>query len=191
MTLQMFMFDKKLTPWGDYGSILVHGMAHRDDEEGLLQLERTGPYIPAITAPGIHDLLLTDQAKSAISEILPSLEFKPVVKAHIVLSNWHEWDRNADDPAEYPETGEPEDYVLLQPHDPNLAAQLGEVWELVPKIIPEIQGDNLVFKQSLYAGQHFVCPAVFGGCGYISADLKMALESTDPEWISFHEATVV
>ena len=46
--------------WGDYGEMLQHGMtAHLHRREGMLSLERTGPYIPPITFPGLGDIILT------------------------------------------------------------------------------------------------------------------------------------
>ena len=47
-------------PWGDYGLILIHGMScHLPRENGLIQLERTGPFIPPMTIPGTGDVVLT------------------------------------------------------------------------------------------------------------------------------------
>jgi hypothetical protein len=55
-----------LTPWGDYGNILQHGMtAHLGRVGGLLSLERTGPYMPPITFPGAGDVVLTVGAKAS------------------------------------------------------------------------------------------------------------------------------
>jgi hypothetical protein len=50
MTVQFFRLEAPEAPWGDYGSILQHGMtAHLGrNPEGLAQLERTGPFIPPI-----------------------------------------------------------------------------------------------------------------------------------------------
>ena len=42
-------------PWGDYGDVLVNGMSSGGrDDDGFIKLERTGPFIPPITFPGIH-----------------------------------------------------------------------------------------------------------------------------------------
>ena len=39
--------------WGDYGSILIKGMSrHLPRRDNLIQVERTGPFIPSITLPG-------------------------------------------------------------------------------------------------------------------------------------------
>src|SRR5215831_13815583 len=104
--------------WGDYGHILQHGMtAHRKKVDDILQLERTGPYIPPITMPGIGDVVLTSAAKLLLeSSGLSGCSFRPVSKVLIVELHWETWDWNAEEPEQFPESGEPEDYILGQPH---------------------------------------------------------------------------
>lgn len=127
-------------PWGDYGDILISGMtAHADRTgDGLLRLERTGPFVPPVTVAGFGDLLVTDEFRAELDRSpLAGLEYRPVEKAHIVRLRWEDWDLTAEDPPWYPESGEPEDYVLARPHDPDLAAQLGPIWEVV---LPDADG---------------------------------------------------
>ena len=51
--------------WGDYGSILINGMSrHLPRKDNLIQLERTGPFIPPITLPGIGDMLAISAVKN-------------------------------------------------------------------------------------------------------------------------------
>jgi hypothetical protein len=118
--------------WGDYGDILHHGMAAHSAriDEGLA-LERTGPFIPPITLPGIGDIILTDRARKLLeSSGLTGFTFRPVEKKLIVEVHWENWDLNEELPPEIPETGEPEDYILGQPHSPATATALGELWEV-------------------------------------------------------------
>jgi hypothetical protein len=119
--------------WGDYGDILQHGMtAHLPRLSGRLALERTGPYIPPITLPGISDIILTFEAQKLLaSSRLSGFSFLPVEKILIVELPWENWDLNAEEPAEFPESGEPEDYILGRQHSQNAAAALGELWEIV------------------------------------------------------------
>jgi hypothetical protein len=119
--------------WGDYGSILIHGMtAHLPRKENRLQLERTGPFMPPISFPGVGDVIVTDEFRRELAGLpFAHLEFCPTVKARIVEYHWEKWDRNAPDPEEYPETGEPEDYILSRPHSPKIADALGDVWQVV------------------------------------------------------------
>lgn len=44
--------------------------------------------------------------------------------------HWEDWDLNADQPQQFPDTGEPEDYILAKPNSPSASAALGELWEL-------------------------------------------------------------
>jgi hypothetical protein len=128
------------TPWGDYGDILMHGMTVRlDRDDGMLQLERTGPYMPPITFPGIGDIVVTDAFKvQLLAAGFKGLSFRPVRKARVVELNWESWDRNSE-PLEYPESGEPEDYVLARSHSPQTAASLGDLWELVLPVVAGIK----------------------------------------------------
>lgn len=96
--------------WGDYGHILIHGMtAHLPRKDNRLQLERTGPFMPPITLPGVGDVLVTDVFRSELTESpFAHLDFCGVVKARIVEYHWENWDRKSPEPEEYPESGEPE-----------------------------------------------------------------------------------
>jgi hypothetical protein len=42
--------------------------------------------------------------------------------------DWRRWNAAAD-PADLPESGEPEDLILARPHDEALATAIGELWE--------------------------------------------------------------
>ena len=119
-------------PWGDYGNTLIAGWALRQgvdshsrlfDREAPLELERTGPFAPEITLTGMASIVVTDNCKLKMSGVSPSLEFRPVLKKLVVMSDWHNWDWNADKPQAYPDEGEPENYVMGQPHSEDAAAQ--------------------------------------------------------------------
>lgn len=121
-------------PWGDYGSILMHGMSmHLDRHQGLIQLERTGPTIAPITFPGGTDIVVTQALQIALEQSgLTGFSFQPVIKRRIVELNWEEWDVAADEPEEDPEEGEPENYILARPHETRVADELGILAELLP-----------------------------------------------------------
>jgi hypothetical protein len=102
--------------------------------EGLLQLERTGPFVPPITlaSASAGDLLVTGAFRAELARSpLTGLEFRPAEKTHIVRLEWERWDLTAEDPPAYPQGGEPESYILDRQHDPGLAAQIGPIWETV------------------------------------------------------------
>jgi hypothetical protein len=121
------------TGWGDYGDILQNGMTARVARVGgRLSLERTGPYIPPITLPGIGDIVLTSGAQKLLDGSgLSGFSFLVVEKTLIVELPWETWDLDAQQPAQFPESGEPEDYILGKQHSPNAATALGELWEIV------------------------------------------------------------
>ena len=174
-------------PWGDYGNILVHGMTrHLGKSESLLQLERTAPFIPPVSMPGIHDVVVTDDVRNKLIHVIPSLFFAPIKKARIVRLEWEQWNRSAPEPLEYPESGAPEDYILEREHDPALAEHLGPLWQLVPKINPNIQ-TNGKFNAAAYHQEHFVVADDFGGYAYISAELKLALSKIVNGFVGFEE----
>jgi hypothetical protein len=129
-----YRLDEVHAPWGDYGTILLTGMtAHQPRTPGgRLRLERTGPFIPPVTLAGAGDLLVTDDFRIKLEKSpLAGLGFRPVEKTRIVRLEWERWDHADDDPQEYPDGGEPEDYILGRPHDPELALQIGPVWEVM------------------------------------------------------------
>jgi hypothetical protein len=133
--------------WGDYGHILQHGMAaHLPRLDGKLALERTGPYIPPVTLPGVGDIVLTSEAKILLETSgLSGFSLVPVEKALIVELPWESWDLDTEEPAEYPDSGEPEDYILGQPHSPRAAAALGELWEImVPSTLTILRPRSIV-----------------------------------------------
>jgi hypothetical protein len=134
MTQRQLWVLRKASPWGDYGSILVHGMsAHLARSAGRIQLERTGPFIPPVTLPGIGDIVVTARARAELEQHgILGLEFLPVEKTRIVVFDWQAWDWADSKPAEYPESGEPEDYILSRPHDPYWAGEMGDLFEIVP-----------------------------------------------------------
>jgi hypothetical protein len=104
----LFSLEMPVIPWGDYGDILFHGDAGRDQQSGLLKLSRTGVYVPPITFPGLPGIVVTDSFRSALeTSKLTGFTFQPIIKHHIVDLDWSDW--KGDEPAFYPESGEPED----------------------------------------------------------------------------------
>jgi len=162
--------------WGDYDDILLSGMtSHLERLDGLLQLERTGPFIPPISFPGIGDIVIRDDFKKSLENSgLTGLAFQPVIKRHIVFLEWEKWDRTADEPAEYPSTGEPEDYILEKPHSPELAQQIGEMWELCLVEYAEFKEAQMDWFRRKGTVKNFV-----------SSRAKNWLEQTAPQFVSF------
>jgi len=130
--MTVYTLDNPIMPWGDYGHILFSGMtSHLPRRGGLLQLERTGPFVPPIAVSGIGDVLVTGEFKRLLEDSpLTALAFRPVLKERIVWLEWEMWPKEAEDPQEIPDTGEPEDYILLRPHSVRASEALGDIWEL-------------------------------------------------------------
>jgi hypothetical protein len=144
------MEPRSMMEWGDYGDILQHGMASDLDRlDGLLSLERAGPFLPPITFPGSQEIVLSDSGRAVFEQSnLTGFTFQAVHKSRIVDLAWHEWDLTSDEPAAYPESGEPEDYILQR--DPSSAAadELGKVWELVVPITARVGRPRRIVQSS-------------------------------------------
>ena len=181
--------------WGDYGRILVHGMSrHLPRDNRLIQLERTGPFIPPMTAPGIVDVVATRALRTALEEAgFSGLGFRPVIKKHIVELDWQSWDRSAPEPAEHPPSGEPEDYILSRPHATEVAEVLGELWQLWPshqgRAEQRPEGVTLVGPSA--QGSDFVL-APLGRNDYVLVHERAMnwLAERVGEWIQFKEFRV-
>ena len=184
--------------WGDYGSILISGMSrHLPRRDNLIQLERTGPFIPPITLPGVMDIVVTSDFKSELeASSFTQLTFAPVEKARIVEYHWELWDLTSEKPAEYPESGEPENYILARPHSPSIAEQLGDVWEVILPEDAEVEGVRIGrgvweyrVNQSTWQGSHLFRAK---GKRHVIAteEAKSWLENLAKEWLGFQEAQI-
>ena len=127
--------------WGDYGSVLISGYASRDAALGQLSLHRSGPFAPPIFFPWGSDcgpsVVVTQTFRQALERAdFGRLSFRPVSKKRIVEFHWHNWDRSADEPAEHPNSGEPEDYIWDGQHSRRAASQMEELWELIAPVVP-------------------------------------------------------
>ena len=98
--MNFYRLGRASMPWGDYGSILASGMStHLPRKDGLIQLERTAPFVPPISFPGIGDIVVTNAFRAELEASgLTGFTFAPIVKARIVESNWETWDRDASKP---------------------------------------------------------------------------------------------
>ncbi len=192
------MSPRSLVPieWGDYGNILQHGMtAHRPRIDGHLALERTGPYIPPITFPGIGDIVLTTSARQLLEgSDLTGFTFRPVQKVLTVELNWQDWDLNAEEPFFYPDSGEPEDYILGRPDSENACAALGDLWEIcVPVTATVLRSKEIVDSYNelrldlgTWNGQDLIKSSGYGSLLFSQRAHDWFL-SHWPEYVEFHE----
>ena len=127
--------------WGDYGSILIAGSAHRETEDGPLLLHRAGPFLPPISFPWLRAggwrIVVSDEFRGELERSsFIGLRFGPAVKARIIKLPWHKWDRDAGEPKRYPPNGEPAEYIWNKPHDVHTAEQMPTAWEFLPPLEP-------------------------------------------------------
>ena len=117
-------------PWGDYGTVLWHGIAQRHGP--TLHLMRAGPFLPPISFP-IRGIVIADHFRGDLEDAgFRGLSFGEVVKERIVPIPWTDWDEAAPEPRRYPRSGEPADYLLRGRHSSTTAATMETAWELVP-----------------------------------------------------------
>jgi hypothetical protein len=187
---------RPLTHWGDYGDILQHGMtAHLSRVGNLLSLERAGPYMPPITFPGVGDVVLNGPGRRLLeASRLTGFTFQPVNKSRIVEIPWHDWDLTADKPPEYPESGEPEDYILGRAPNARVAKEIGDIWELVVPVTAKIGRPREIVNSfhELYVERGSWNGAdVFRGHGYggpiVTARAKAWMEEYFGGYVRFDE----
>ena len=182
-------------PWGDYGKVLIGGICGTPAREGIkLRLERSGPFMPPITFPGIGEVVVTSDFRDALEQVgSHDLAFAPVIKAKIVELRWDEWDRAAAEPREYPQAGDPEDYIRARPHSPAVSDALGDLWEV---LLPE-DGDVRAVMLGRGAWEFRLDPSTWRGARFFRAtgkrhivateDAKAWLEGRAGEWLTFVE----
>lgn len=191
-----YRLESPNVPWGDYGSILVHGMTScsaRDD--GSPELQRTGPFVPPITFPGLDCIVVIDTLRDQLqSSGLTGFSFVPAIKSVIVPIEWHEWDLLSDEPPFYPEEGEPESYISEDEHSPELARSMPELSRLViARGATEIRVPEGVHHGG--DGQIFIRAASWQGAdffradttlyNYVSARARQWLLDHYPAWLAF------
>jgi hypothetical protein len=172
--------------WGDYGDILLTGMTtHLDRQDGLLQLERTGPFQPNIVISGICDLIVTDSFKNKLqNSSFNNLGFKQVIKRHISLVDWTNWNLQANDPQFYPTSGEPEGYILETPHSSDLAEKMENVWEVLLIRNGKFQDDSSFVIGDKTAD---IMSAENRGWIIVTEIAKNWLEQNEATWLAFEE----
>ena len=185
--------------WGDFGGVLIGGQASdRCRQDGLLLLDRTGPFVPPITLP-FDVVVVTTEFCQKLQEAFPGLQFRQVIKDHIVELHWETWDRNVFPQERPPGNGEPEDYLYSNPHSPETAEEMGDLWELVLRVGAE---SRLIDRGSGFLQLQILSPSWTGEDVFqtmpsriaqivVSERAKQWLEHEVTDWVSFDEAEVV
>jgi hypothetical protein len=192
--------------WGDYGSILIQGLkGPRDENTGQIILNRAGPFTPPIifTIGGLGFVVLVTQAfrEKLCAAGFGELHFRPTIKQHIVSIPWQHWDRRTRLPPQIPDSGEPEDYILGQPHSEQVASEMEPVWELIAPVIDcKIQKRERL-GQAYYRwyltrpqGPHrglFRPPSDDAHVLFVDAAGRQWFEREAGEWVGFDEVSIV
>ncbi|MCE9531014.1 MAG: hypothetical protein K8T89_07805 [Planctomycetes bacterium] len=195
----MLWVVKQRNLWGDFGTVLISGNAHRETPTGPLLLHRTGPFLPPISFPwmraGGHRIVVSDEFRRQLeSSGSADLQFGPAVKSRIIKLTWDKWDLAAEGPEQYPD-GEPENYIEDKPHNARAAAAMPKAWEFLPPLVPirvrELQNPQGGFldKYGAYSDQVefpslFTDHAEYGELIINDATRKW-FESRVEEWVTF------
>lgn len=175
--------------WRGYAEVLLHGLtAWRAGDHVALHLERTGPYVPALTFPGDADIVVTDALRAVLAARVRELRFREVVKSHVVRLDWHLWDVAGLEPRFVPPSLDPVDYIVGAPHDEELAAEMGPLFEVVADVDPEVEAEDGAFHYEDYIGQPLVRADLHRGANFVSEEFRAALEEAAPGLAAFHPA---
>src|SRR4051794_17551734 len=123
--------------WTFFALCSLNGWVSRE-ENGLLALTRPGPFMPPITLPEMQNrpkgyaMVVTETFKIQLEGSgLTGLSFRPVIKQHTFFMEWEKWVLTGAAPPTDIETNQPVHYFPRQPHSSEVAAALGDLWEVV------------------------------------------------------------
>lgn len=123
---------KLVDRWGDYGSILRNGIFHSEEQ----RLDRTGQFVPPISFPALSGaVIVTNEARHKLEESDMSGvgEFRAVSLGKVVPIDWQKWDKSRPlERDQLPFNGEPEEYILHNPHDAATASKIEPLWTWHP-----------------------------------------------------------
>lgn len=185
-----FAIESAKSPWGDYGGVLVNGLIEATKSIGLqvIRVSRTGPYVPPLTQPfGL--IIVTDEFRRELeASQLTGFGFLQTQYGKVIRLDWQTWSTDTDEPMSYPETGEPEDYILGRPHDPTLLAQMPRLWALAVRPTSELQVQGTrSFRADRHPGTDIAREFALY---WVTERMKTWLErSSAGRWITFRSMT--
>jgi len=180
---EFFVVTNADPPWGDYGDILWNGLSRRDPPGTAVKLSRSGPYVPPLTLP-FGEIVVVDSLRRALEAgRFTGFEFSEAQYENVVRIDWQAWDASSLEPPRYPETGEPEDYILKGSHDPSLLRDMPRLWALdvQPTLGLQVHGSS-TFRLNRHPGTDIAREhSIF----WVSGRLKDAMERSAGGWINF------
>lgn len=184
---QFYQLRASQAPWGDCGDILRSGLVAPRRKRGssaaelVLQIERTGPFIPPITFP--FDAIVVTEATKERMEVntFVGLQFARARYSKVVRLNWHKWDVRAPEPQHYPASGEPEDYIVKAKNCDRTTASMPPIWVFNVPSTPDLQ----VLGSSTFRLELAPAADIFRECSihWVSERMKVWLEANLGEWI--------
>ena len=148
--------SRQLDRWGDYGSILRNGMFHTQEQ----RLDRSGPFVPPISFPAFSGAVIvtsTARQKLEASGMSGLGEFRPVLLWKVVVIDWQTWDKSRQlGRDQLPFNGEPEEYILHNPHDAATASKIEPLWTWHPLRIGKVSRVKGVMRLEGIIGMHDV-----------------------------------
>ena len=142
---ELFVLEepKNFDLWGDYGAVLLNGIATNRDDEAEIGLARTGPFVPPIFFPLMsRSVVVTDSCCFSLKQLgLTGMgSFREVVLEKAVLVRWQEWGRSERlEGDKLPFNGEPEEYLYHNTHSPEVASSIGKLWVWNPEIVGRVE----------------------------------------------------
>jgi hypothetical protein len=100
--LMLHVLQSATPPWGDYGSILWHGLADHTDGHRVLQVCRPGPFVPPISFPWPAVVMTSALVAEFSRQQFTGCDVRSVVLKKAVFIDWRSWDPVSDEPAELP-----------------------------------------------------------------------------------------
>jgi hypothetical protein len=194
MTLpKIYCLARPKTPWGDYGDILFNGMASRS-KAGVLQLERTGPFVPPISQPNGFVVVTGAFLEELQQSVLTGFDVGKVKKKKVPLVDWRSWTPYGPKKMKYPVGGEPENYIEFGEHSGEAAKDLGELFDLQfrPGIEVSRDGGYHLVAES-WSGQDFFVAKdemMRDHFVFVSKRARLWLLDRVSEWIAFEKHPV-
>lgn len=188
-TPSFFELDRPrmLDRWGDYGSILRNGLFDTETQ----RLDRTGPFVPPISFPGFSGaVIVTSEARQKLeaSGMSGVGEFRPVLLGKVVFIDWQKWDKGRKlGRDQLPFNGEPEEYILHNPHDAATASKIEPLWTWHPSRIGNVLRDNGVMRLEGILGKQDVfrlCDHGWGGI-IVNERGKQFVREVCGDWVTF------
>lgn len=101
----------------------------------------------------------------------------------MVNIDWSSWDRQSDEPEEYPPGDEPEDYILNGEHDEALAQSVGRLWLIDRQIIGYMSVGKVIVPENSSVDDFL--KTVDTGYTIVSRAVKEWIEEHCGEWLEF------